>query len=66
MIFEQSGGSPCVLGKAQQGELRAAVQGLPVKSGIELANWNWRAVWQFVLEHFGISLILQLQINEVE
>ena len=25
-------------------------------SGIGLANWNWKAVWQFVLEHFGISL----------
>ena len=25
-------------------------------SGIEMANWNWKAVWQFVQEHFGISL----------
>ena len=28
----------------------------PAASGIGLANWNWKAVWQFVLEHFGISL----------
>ena len=25
-------------------------------SGIGLANWNWKAVWQFVQERFGISL----------
>ena len=32
------------------------MQESPAESGIELANWNWRAVRQFVLEHFGISL----------
>ena len=36
--------------------MRAAVQELPAKSGIELANWNWRAVRQFVLEGWGIGL----------
>ena len=36
--------------------MRAAVQELPVKSGIELANWNWRAVRQFVPEGWGIGL----------
>ena len=25
-------------------------------AGIELANWNWRVVHQFVLERFGIDL----------
>ena len=49
-------GFPPALGKAQQGELRAAVQGLPAKSGIELANWNWKVVCQYVSERFGISL----------
>ena len=29
---------------------------MPTESDIELANWNWRAVRQFVLERFGISL----------
>ncbi len=29
---------------------------LPTESDIELANWNWRAVRQFVRERFGISL----------
>ena len=28
----------------------------PAESGIELANWNWRAVRHFVLERFGIGL----------
>ena len=56
LIFEQSGGSPRSLAKAQQKALRAAVQELPAKSGIELANWNWRAVRQFVLEGWGIGL----------
>ena len=37
-------------------ELKAAVQARPAMSGIEMANWNWKAVWQFVQEHFGISL----------
>ena len=32
------------------------VQELPAKSGIELGNWNWRAVRQFVLEGWGIGL----------
>ena len=36
--------------------MRAAVQESPAESGIELANWNWRAVRQFVLERFGVSL----------
>ena len=34
----------------------AAVQESPAESGIELANCNWRAVRQFLLEHFGVSL----------
>ena len=34
----------------------AAVQGLPAKSGIELANWNWKVVHRFVWERWGVSL----------
>ena len=41
MIFEQTGRSPA-LGETQQADLRAAVQGLPAYSGIELANWTLR------------------------
>ena len=55
LIFEQSEGSPALC-EAQQAELRAAVQELPAMAGIELANWNWRVVHQFVLERFGIVL----------
>ena len=36
--------------------MRAAVQEMPATSGIELANWNWKVVRQFVLEGLGISL----------
>ena len=28
----------------------------PSSSGLELANWYWKAVRQFVLDSFGISL----------
>ena len=56
MIFEQTGGSPPALGEAQQAELKAAVQGLPEQAGIELANWYWRVVREFVLKRFGIEL----------
>ena len=55
LIFEQSGGPPALC-EAQQSKLRAAVQELPAMAGIELANWNWKVVHQFVLERFGIVL----------
>ena len=49
-------GSLPALGETQQEELKAAVQELPAMAGIELANWNWKVVHQFVSERFGISL----------
>jgi len=36
--------------------LKAAVKQSPAASGLELANWYWKAVRQFVLESFGLSL----------
>ena len=36
--------------------MKEAVQELPAKSGIELANWNWKAGRQFVWEWFGVRL----------
>ena len=36
--------------------MKAAVQELPEQAGIELANWYWRVVCQFVSERFGIEL----------
>ena len=56
LIFEQSGGSPPVLGGAAQAALKGAVQELPGALGIGMDNWNWRVVHQFVAEQFGISL----------
>ena len=47
---------PPALEEAQRAELRAAVQELPANAGIGLANWNWKVVYQFVRERFGISL----------
>ena len=32
------------------------MQESPAKSGIELANWNWKVVCQYIWEYFGISL----------
>ena len=40
----------------QQAQLKAAVQALPEKAGIDLANWNWKVVRRFVQERFGLSL----------
>ena len=40
----------------QQAQLKAAVQVLPEKAGIDLANWNWKVVRRFVQERFGHSL----------
>ena len=36
--------------------MKAAVQELPAKAGIKLANRNWKLVGQFVSERFGIEL----------
>ena len=49
-------GFPPALGEAQQADLKAAVQEPPSESGIELANWNWKVVRQFVSERYGIGL----------
>ena len=36
--------------------MKAAVQELATKSGIELANWNWKVVRQLLSERFSIGL----------
>ena len=56
LMFEQTGGFPPALDQAQQEELRGAVQQPPNTSGIELANWYWKVVRQFVSEQFGVGL----------
>ena len=40
----------------QRAELKGAVPELPSQAGIELSNWNWQAVRQFVTDRFGLSL----------
>ena len=40
----------------QQAELKTAVQELPRQAGIELSNWNWKAVRRFVEDRFGLAL----------
>ena len=36
--------------------MKEAVQQLPTTWGMELANWNWKVVGQFVWERYGISI----------
>ena len=47
---------PPALDRAQQEELKGAVEQPPAAAGIGLANWYWKVVRQFVSERFGISL----------
>ena len=47
---------PPTLGETQQAELKGAVEQRPAAAGIQLANWDWKGVRQFVSERFGISL----------
>ena len=49
-------GFPPALDERQREELKAAVQELPEQAGIQLANWYWKGVRQFVWERFGTSL----------
>ena len=54
---------PPTLEEAQQTALSAAVQELPAKSGIVMANWNWKVVRQFVSERCGVSLTRSTCLN---
>ena len=47
---------PPALDQARQEELKGAVQQPPATSGIELANWYWKVVRQYVSERYGVSL----------
>src|SRR5437764_4121353 len=54
LSFEHTGSSP--LSSAQQAELKAAIQAPPRAVGIELADWNWKVVREFVQRRFGQTL----------
>jgi transposase len=47
---------PPALSRARQAELKAAVQAPPRAVGIDLADWNWKVVREFVQRRFGILL----------
>jgi transposase len=47
---------PPTLSREQQAELKAAVQAAPAAVGIELADWNWKVVREFVQRRFGQTL----------
>ena len=43
--------------------MKTAVQEPPAMSGIELANWNWKAVRRFVADWFGVRLCRSSSLN---
>src|SRR5262245_32663030 len=47
---------PPALGPAEQAELKAAVQAPPRAAGIELADWNWKVVREFIRRRCGLLL----------
>jgi transposase len=47
---------PPALTPAQQALLKAAIQRPPREAGIDLADWHWKVVRRYVVEHFGITL----------
>ena len=56
LVFEQTGGSPPVLSRGEQNQLKSAVQNPPGEAGIELSNWNWKVVRQFLKRGFDLGL----------
>ena len=56
LVFEQTGGPPPVLNRGQQNQLKSAVQNPPGEAGIELSNWNWKVVRQFLKQSFDLGL----------
>ena len=56
LVFEQTGGSPPVLSRGEQAQLKSAVQNPPGKAGIEFSNWNWKVVRQFLKQSFDLRL----------
>ena len=55
LIFEQSGGSPRPPRGTTGGVAGCGAED-SAKSGIVMANWNWKVVRQFLSERFGVSL----------
>ena len=49
-------GVPPVLSRGEQNQLKSAVQNPPGEAGIELSNWNWKVVRQFLKRSFDLGL----------
>lgn len=47
---------PPSLDGEEQAHLKAAVQSAPQASGIDLANWNWKVVQEFIQRRFGYQM----------
>ena len=44
------------MNRGQQNQLKSAVQNPPGEAGIELSNWNWKVVRQFLKQSFDLGL----------
>jgi len=47
---------PPVLSSVQQAQLKTAVQSPPATAGLELSNWNWKVVREYLGQRFGCWL----------
>jgi transposase len=47
---------PPALETGAQAQLKVAVQASPQESGIDLPNWNWKVVREFIRQRFGIRI----------
>ena len=56
LVFEHTGVPPPTLNAGQQDQLKSAVLNLPGEAGIELSNWNWKVVRQFLKRSFDLGL----------
>ncbi len=44
------------MNRGEQKQLKSAAQNPPREAGIELSNWNWKVVWQFLKQSFALVL----------
>jgi transposase len=56
---------PPALGPAEQAELKAAIQAPPREAGIELADWNWKVVREFIRRRCGLILSRASCLNDL-
>ena len=47
---------PPALNAGQQDQLKSAVLNSPGEAGVELSNWNWKVVRQFLKQSFDLGL----------